>query len=254
MVDTVVTLGGYTFSSWGVPEHISGGGKQRLAVHRLIGGARVIDVMGWDAGQIQFSGRLRGAGADIDIRLLETLARSGVPAIFSYWTNRYQVLVASLTWQFERYYEITYKIVLEVLADLTQDAFDSIVSTLDDVFNSDLSLLTAAVSTNVVLPVSLSSITTAQSQIGLLQDATPSQLTPLVSAVGTTNTQLQSLQTSLDATLPVGPAGGVGATGDPADLAAGLASQTTNCQQLAAAVQGVAITSRMQDNLGAAGQ
>jgi hypothetical protein len=254
MVDTVVTLGGYVFSSWGVPEHISGGGRQRLAVHRLIGGARVIDAMGWDAGQIQFSGRLRGAGADVEIRLLETLARSGVPAIFSYWTHRYQVLVASLTWQFERYYEITYKIVLEVLSDLTQDAFDSIVDTLDDVFNADLSLLASAINSSVVLPVSLSSITTAQAQIGLLQDATPSELMPLASAVAATGTQLQSLQTSLDRTLPVGAAGGVGAMGDPADLVTSLVSQTANCQQLAAAVQGVAITSRMRDNLGTVGQ
>jgi hypothetical protein len=157
--------------------------------------------------------------------------------------------VAAFNWRFERYYEVTYELTLEVIADLTQDVWQSITASLDDVFNADFSLLTAAVATTVTLPISLSSISTAQAQIGLLQDATPSVIAPLTTAVSASNAQLQSLLSALDDSLPAGSAGGVVAGGDPADLASGLLTQTMSYQQLAAAVQGVGITSRMIDNL-----
>jgi hypothetical protein len=251
MTDTLLSLGGFTFSGWSIPERISGGGKQRLAIHRLTGGARVIDVMGWDANKVGFSGRFRGAAAMSGIRLLETLARVGVPVVLSYWTNRYQVLVGEFSWQFERYYEISYTLSLEVLADLTQDAWQFATESLDDLFNADFSLLNLVIGAGSGLPVSLANVASAQAQIGVLQEATPSELLPLGSTVAATSVQLQNLTSTFDAALPAGSAGGVGSTGDPAALASGLTAQAANFQQLAGSVQASAIVTRMQVNLGA---
>ena len=254
MVDTVVTLGGFVFTSWGVPARVNGGGRQKLVVHRLIGGQRVIDVLGWDADRIVFSGRLRGAGAAGNARLLETAARSGNPVVFSYWTNRYQVLVDGFEWQFERYYEVSYQVGLTVLSDLTQDGWIGSDDTLDEIVNADL---TAVAGTTGALPgvvSALTAVTAAQTAIGTLQGASPVTLLPLVQAVGAALTVSQTTGASLDAGFPVTAAGGVVGGGDPASLASSLAAQTSGMQQLAASTQTTALLTRVQSNLATAPQ
>jgi hypothetical protein len=254
MPDTIMSLGGFTFSGWGVPERVNGGGRQRVAIHRLIGGARVIDAMGWDADQLRFGGRMRGAAASVSVRLLETLARVGVPVVFSYWTNRYQVIVSRFSWQFERYYEIGYDLTLEVLADLTQDAWQAATSSLDDLFNADLALVTSVGSTLVALGSGLTNISATQSEVGPLQNAAPVAVIPLTAAVETASASLRSAQASLDAALPAGAPGQVVPGGDPAELVVALLAQAADCQQLAATVQAAAILERMQTNLTTVGQ
>jgi hypothetical protein len=56
MSNIILTLGGVPFQDFEVPEQIRFGGSQRLAVHELIGGGRVVDALGDDAGEISFSG------------------------------------------------------------------------------------------------------------------------------------------------------------------------------------------------------
>jgi hypothetical protein len=254
MTDTPVLLGGFAFTSWAVPERINGGGRQRMVVHKLIGGTRVIDVMGWDAEQIRFSGRLRGAGAMLNARLLETLARSGNPTVFSYWTNRYQVIVDAFSWSFERYYEIPYTISLTVVADLTQLLWQSAADTLDDLFGADFATVSAAAADLPTVTAGLAQVATAQAAQGTLQGAGPQALLPLTNAVGTTLSTAQSLQSSLDSGLPAAAAGGVVAGADPAVLASSLTQQTGNMQLLANATQSSAVLTRMQSNLATAPQ
>jgi hypothetical protein len=251
MTDTPVTLGGFTFTSFAVPERINGGGRQRMVVHQLIGGTRVVDVMGWDAEQIRFSGRLRGADAMLNARLLETLARSGIPILFSYWTNRYQVVVDTFTWNFERFYEITFSLRLTVIADLTQLAWQAAADTLDDVFGADLQAVTVVASDLPTVAAGLATVATAQAAQGTLQGAGTQALLPLSTAVGSTLSTAQGLQSSLDSGFPAAAAGGVVAGDDPATLASSLSTQAGNMQQLAASTQATAVLTRMQSNLAA---
>ena len=254
MPDTTISLGGFTFTSWAVPERVNGGGRQRLAIHRLIGGGRVIDAMGWDADQIKFAGRMRGDAAQVNVRLLETLARVGTPVVFSYWASRYQVFVSKFAWRFERYYEIVYDLTLEVLADLTQDAWLSTTASLDDLFGADFALVSNLAPTVPALASNLSDVGAAQASAGPLQSASLASLAPLVSTLQAASTTVLSLQTSLDAAMPVCAAGQVVAAGDPAQLAAALLMQLDDYQQQVAAVQAAAVLGRMQVNLATAGQ
>ena len=48
------SLGSVSFRSFEVPATINVGGAQRLAVHRLLGGIRVIDALGRDDSDISF--------------------------------------------------------------------------------------------------------------------------------------------------------------------------------------------------------
>ncbi len=254
MPDTFVSLGGYTFSSWGVPERINGGGRQRLAIHQFIGGGRSIDVMGWVPEQIKFSGRLRGANASLSVRLLETLARVGVPVVFGYWTNRYQVVVSKLAWSFERFYEITYELTLEVLTDLTQDAWRNITLSVDGAVNSDLSYVQNVTAQVPQLTSGIVAITATLGSIGSLRTATARRVAPVVDAVSNVIAIASNLQVSLDAGLPVAAAGQVIAGGNPGAMAAALLTEASVMAQLAAAVSAVAIMTRVKLNLVSIGQ
>ena len=57
---TTVTLGGFAFQDFEVPERIPAGGEQMLAIHKLVGGRRVIDAMGRDDAALEWSGYFLG--------------------------------------------------------------------------------------------------------------------------------------------------------------------------------------------------
>ena len=50
------------FQDFELPSGINFGGRQRLALHRLPGGSRVIDALGRDDAQISFAGIFTGSG------------------------------------------------------------------------------------------------------------------------------------------------------------------------------------------------
>ena len=74
---TAPTLGPITFQAFEVPERISLGGRQRLVVHALPGGGRVVDTMGPEEAPIRWSGMFSGANATERVRMLERLRRAG---------------------------------------------------------------------------------------------------------------------------------------------------------------------------------
>lgn len=63
MSNVVLTLGGVNFQDMEVPEKISFGGRQRVAVQNLIGGGRVVSALGLDDGEISFAGIFSGSDA-----------------------------------------------------------------------------------------------------------------------------------------------------------------------------------------------
>lgn len=54
-----LVLGPVVFQAFEVPERIRFGGKQRVAVHELFGGGRVVDAVGAEEGPIEWSGYSR---------------------------------------------------------------------------------------------------------------------------------------------------------------------------------------------------
>ena len=59
----LLTLGSIVFDGFEVPSRVEFGGEQQLAVHKLIGGARVIDALGRDDAALRWRGVLSGAEA-----------------------------------------------------------------------------------------------------------------------------------------------------------------------------------------------
>ncbi len=90
-----LVLGPVVFHGFEVPERIRFGGRQRLAVHALPGGGRVVEAMGADDRPVEWAGVFSGPSAAVRVRLLERLRRDGgvVPLTWDGW--RYSVIIES---------------------------------------------------------------------------------------------------------------------------------------------------------------
>ncbi len=110
MADTKLILGGIEFTDFEIPEKINFGQKQRLEIHKNIGGKRTIDAMGEDPDDISWSGRFRGVDGASRANRLYALAGSGRSISLTWGGNSFQVVVSHFRADYERFYEIPYQI------------------------------------------------------------------------------------------------------------------------------------------------
>ena len=113
-------LGPVTFQRFELPPRIGFGGEQRLAVHRLPGGARVIDAMGPDEAPIAWSGAFAGPDAADRARALDLLRAEGLPLPLAWDAFAYLVVIAAFEAIYERPNWVPYRIACAVLLDPTQ--------------------------------------------------------------------------------------------------------------------------------------
>jgi hypothetical protein len=117
MVDVALLLGPIAFQDFEVPSAINFGGAQRLALHRLAGGARVIDVQGRDDAQIRFSGVISGADATLRARSLDELRVAGMVLPLTWDVFYYSVLISEFRADYRNGRWIPYQITCTVLQD-----------------------------------------------------------------------------------------------------------------------------------------
>lgn len=85
MADTRLVLGGVTFRGFEVPERIVlPGGAHTIHTHSLIGGARVLDMMGPDPVDISWHGRFRGNDALSRFHAVDNIRISGREVSLTY--------------------------------------------------------------------------------------------------------------------------------------------------------------------------
>lgn len=116
--DLIVKLGDFAFSEEELPESISLGGGQMVAVHKMIGGARVIDSMGPDPSALTWSGWSVGEQAMDRMMYLDSLRAKGGELQLTFSKLVYRVLIASFRYVMQRQYQFTYSITLEVIEDM----------------------------------------------------------------------------------------------------------------------------------------
>ncbi len=135
-------LGPVTFQSFELPPRIGFGGEQRLAVHRLPGGARVIDAMGPDDAPIAWAGAFSGPDAADRARLLDLLRAEGLPLPLAWDAFAYLVVIAAFEASYERPNWVPYRLACVVLADQTQVAM-ALAAPLVSTVAADLGAATA---------------------------------------------------------------------------------------------------------------
>lgn len=250
--DTTVNLGQFQFALFEIPSKISWGGSQRMAVHELVGGQRVIDTMGRADRALEWSGLFMGLNATERARFLDTLRVQGAAQTLTFGQFKYSVLVKEFHAEYERFYQIPYRIELEVIADLANPVNTVAPPSIDSDIITDYNvcgILAAQVNDSSLLSL-LATVGNAIANISAFAYAAKSQIAsvsqPLASAqsrilalIGISNGVLAGA-TTFGAVIPSSPGG-----------AASLIAQTSNMGQLNSLNQLTMVVGRMAANLGA---
>lgn len=117
MSDFSLTLGPVAFAGFELPSSITLGGRQRLAIHRLPGGLRIIDALGADPADLAWSGIFTGPDAAIRARTLDTLRITGTPLPLAWDAFLYTIVIESFEADYRSPWWIPYRISCAVVRD-----------------------------------------------------------------------------------------------------------------------------------------
>jgi len=116
----LLILGGFTFVDFEVPSKVVFGGAQKLAVHKLIGGTRVIDVMGRDDSDVSWSGIFTGSDAGDRARMVDAMRVAGEPLSLIWDEFCYTALIKKLDMTFCNPWWIPYRLTCTIVVDQAQ--------------------------------------------------------------------------------------------------------------------------------------
>ncbi|MFG1388803.1 hypothetical protein [Xanthobacter versatilis] len=249
MANTGLSLGGVRFSDWELPERIPFGGRHHVAVHRMIGGKRVVDALGPDPRPLSWSGRFRGANALSRARSLDTMRASGRQVSCTYMGLHYLVVVTNVNFDAERPYEVPYTVTCEVVQDSAQSVISSVISGLGALMSGDLATATGII-TGAVGTAAVSTVSSAVAAAGDLSMPTSTTLAALSSSVSTASSTLASRQVALDAAVVDGGAAGT----DPAVLASWLTSTASSVAEEVSVLDAKSYVDRSGVNISLQGQ
>ncbi len=225
-------LGPVAFQDFELPERIVWGGEQRLAVHCLPGGARVIDALGRDDAPITWSGIFAGADAAIRARLVDLLRAQGSVWPLIWDSFFYSVVIGRFEADYTKSNWIPYRISCTVLRDEAEALVTAALSLASGLL-ADLSVAAASGT-----GLDFSTPTAALSS----PDATTNgsaAYTAATASLSATTAQLQGGIASAETQL-----GGASLA-----TAAGLSQTTTTAGQLASLTSASGYVSRAQVNL-----
>lgn len=140
MATDFLVLGGIVFDDWSTPHQMPFGGAQAMAVHKLPGGARVVDTLGPDEADIKFTGIMYDDNAYGVSETLDALRLNGtqVPLIFA--GRFYLVIVARTKVDIRRFPQlVAYDVTCLVTQNNMAGNLSSIVSTVTSLVSADLS-------------------------------------------------------------------------------------------------------------------
>jgi hypothetical protein len=137
------------------------GGAQQLAVHRLIGGVRVIDAMGRDDAAVRWSGVFSGGEAGMRARLLDAMRAAGEELSLSWDAFCYNVVIERLDLDFRNPWWIPYRISCAVVMDLAQTIIASTVDLADSIVDD---LTSASAFVDVSTAIAATSLPSALTQ------------------------------------------------------------------------------------------
>ena len=114
-----VLLGPILLQGFEIPQQITWGGRQKLAIHTLPGGDRVIDSLGRDDIDISWSGVFSGPTASSRARTVDRMRADGATWPLTWSTFFYSVVIKSFAVDYTRANWLPYQISCTVLRDET---------------------------------------------------------------------------------------------------------------------------------------
>jgi hypothetical protein len=274
MSDTTLTLDGFVFQDFEIPDEVPFGGPHSLSTKKFIGGARKVDAMGDDPKPLEWSGRFRGPNAVS--RANQVLAKkvAGKQVALTWGQFSYQVVIRSFDPIYQRDNEIPYSISCEVVSQAAtapaptigvdqmvngdmssiSDLSDTIMSAAADPLGA-LALVNSVIQTpGAVIGDLVGTLSTAVGAIPSFAQATRSSLSGVFSALG----NLQGAVTNCTAAAEVDLGstdnpGGVDPGLSPAAMVPILLAQVSATAQASSLHTMSAYVGRIQTNLNALG-
>lgn len=222
---TTLTLGSFQFSGLEIPTQIGFGGSQSLAIHKLVGGERVIDAMGRDDRPLEWSGLFFGANAVDRARELDAMRIAGTPQTLLWNAFNYLVIVRDFSADFRRQYEIPYRLSCEVVSDNTTPITGPTTASIDDAMAQGLSAaqIQAEIIANEALSESIAALANVMDTIQTYWSIAASTAGLVASAIANAQTTVASLIGIAESTVSALPGfGGVVAGSDALSMALAL--------------------------------
>lgn len=214
MAAIMVTLGGVAFRDFEVPQAIEFGGSQRLAVHELVGGGRVIDTLGAAAGIIRFGGTFSGPDAEARAQLLDAARMAGAILPLAWSGFAFEVVIADFVAVYEKPWWIPFSIELVEAQNMVTAVPDALAQAgLDLVSAGGLAGL-AGLSLGPMAATAPGSIAAAQGVVGGALRAAENGLAAAQGAFGASagaSTATRALQAMGTASLSLAALGGAAA-------------------------------------------
>jgi hypothetical protein len=221
-----IQLGSIELRDFEIPQSVRFGGRQRLAVHALAGGRRIVERLGPDDDDIQFRGIFSGPAAETRACAFDNLRLSGEIVWLSWESFRRRVIVKSFVANYHSPWWITYQV--SCVAVHQAGTASSEEMTIAALISTDLS---SAMSIAAGIGFSLTSLQSALSNTNALTASTGDQA-EAIAEVGSTlqgvNGQIDQQSTALSAQLPDGV--------DAVGVAQSYVSKVDYARSLAAAV------------------
>lgn len=250
--DTTLNLGQFQFSGFEIPDHMPWGGSQRIAVHELVGGQRVLDAMGRSDRPLEWSGMILGPSAVDRARFLDTMRAQGLPQPLTWGQFSYQVIVHEFEADYRRFFEIPYRISCEVIADLANPVTSLAAAAIDQALNDDMNAATGLGATvgDSTLSGLLTTLDTAITAVSSFAHAAQSTINSVLQPLTAVQTRVQLLIASTGNLLGnVTTFGGVLPSTPISQATASLTGQLASMSQMGALVQLRNVSGRMRSNL-----
>ena len=239
-----VTLGSVGFQGLEVPAAMPWGGDQKLVIHELTGGGRVVDVLGAQESDIDWSGYFTGPSAVARARQVDVMRVAGKKVRLTWADFSRMVVIKTFRPDYSRSGTlVSYRIICVVVPGITLSASKP---TLLGQLGSDLS---SALDLPALLPAATQAVSLAQAALpigSLLTGGSPAfiALSGVVgTAQGAVSTAASLADTQLAGVASAAPTGSV--FGGAAGLLAASAAQDA----LASATQALGYVGRAAKNL-----
>jgi hypothetical protein len=249
-----VQLGDFVFEAFEVPESIPVGGGQKLVVHQLVGGQRVVDAMGRDDMDLAWSGLFLGSAALARATYLDSLRVAGKPLNLTWSQFNYTVIIADFHFPYEKFYKLPYQITLKVVKDNTLPTPSFVPTGYDAAIMGDMGLANGFGSLigDLGLTGALGTLGTAVSAVSSFAQAAQSTintvLTPLLAVQSYAKTMIASAENTVRSVTTLG---GILPNNPIANQAAGLINQVNATAQLPNLYGLQSVLGRMGSNLSA---
>ncbi|WP_217548795.1 hypothetical protein [Pantoea sp. GbtcB22] len=136
---TRLVLGDFEFLDFEVPERLTLPGRQKAVLHQMIGGKRVIDVLGVEYDPLTWSGIITGSQSGDRVKALERMRDAGEQLTLTLDDYSFTVVITSFTPVYEFIYRRPFTIEVAIVANNASPLkVDALTGALQGLLDSDI--------------------------------------------------------------------------------------------------------------------